>query len=401
MNLQKRMELWRQAGLLDEATFQKIAAFECERDKDKSFEGFFVRAAMMLGLLAVGLGIVAIVAANWMDIPSWAKLSAHAVLNSGFALGVFSAIKRDKARLKEGLLFLLAVGVATNIALLGQIYQTTAPLWQVLLLWLSLVTPFLSVLARARVTVELWAGLVIWFLFSIQEPLRDVLAPESLPVLPSEICDYFRVLVLMLVPFVVIGAGQAAFVKREAPLWSHVLTRNGYVVALFMAMMAFVGWSENDLHHDLWGASGGSFYDQFGVHGPAILGLLTVAALYGVMRHFRMVGERPAIAVPFMALTIGFAFLPALFAKLSLEPVKALVFMAYWASIGWVATRAKWMGLLRLSALMIALRLILVYVEVFGTLLQTGVGLITSGLLLLLLVSLTERIVKRLKKGAL
>ena len=53
-------------------------------------------------------------------------------------------------------------------------------------------------------------------------------------------------------------------------------------------------------------------------------------------------------------------------------------------------------GVLKLAIVVIALRLVVVYVEVFGSLLSTGVGLIASGVLLIALVWAAGKLIRKL-----
>jgi hypothetical protein len=53
-----------------------------------------------------------------------------------------------------------------------------------------------------------------------------------------------------------------------------------------------------------------------------------------------------------------------------------------------------------LAVVIIALRLVVVYVEVFGNLLSTGVGLIASGALLIALVWAAGKLIRKLGQSA-
>jgi len=80
--------------------------------------------------------------------------------------------------------------------------------------------------------------------------------------------------------------------------------------------------------------------------------------------------------------------------------VGAGLFMAYWAMIGWTGLRLGYRGLLNTAVVIIALRLVIVYIELFGDLLSTGVGLIASGILLIALVWGARRLIRKLGQPA-
>jgi uncharacterized membrane protein len=69
----------------------------------------------------------------------------------------------------------------------------------------------------------------------------------------------------------------------------------------------------------------------------------------------------------------------------------ALSFVALWLLIAWSAHHARDPRLLNAATAMIGMRIVAIYFEVFGTLLDTGVGLVSGGLLTLALVWLWAR----------
>mgnify|MGYP000479327546 CR=1 FL=1 len=64
---------------------------------------------------------------------------------------------------------------------------------------------------------------------------------------------------------------------------------------------------------------------------------------------------------------------------------------ALWLVVAWAAHHAGEAGLLNTATAMVGLRILAIYFEVFGTLLDTGLGLVSGGLLTLALVWLWSR----------
>ncbi|HRJ62374.1 MAG TPA: DUF2157 domain-containing protein, partial [Azospirillaceae bacterium] len=79
-----RIEQWRETGLIDAATAERLLVHEAGDEK-----GGFHGALTLIGAGAVALGVAALVAANWDLLPIWLKLGTHVALN--VALGVWAA----------------------------------------------------------------------------------------------------------------------------------------------------------------------------------------------------------------------------------------------------------------------------------------------------------------------
>ena len=133
---ERKLRAWQDAGLIDEAAVARILAFEAQHERPLG-----LWAAIGIGALAIGLGIVSVVAANWEEVPGAVRLSLHLALIAG--LGGFIALRG--ARLAgehswwlEAALFVLAVLGMAFFGHLGQVYQTSAPLYVPLTAWLVL-----------------------------------------------------------------------------------------------------------------------------------------------------------------------------------------------------------------------------------------------------------------------
>ena len=87
---------WQQAGLIDADLAQRILAWESTHRRP-----VFLWAIAGMGALAVGLGVMAIVGANWEDIPAWAKLAVDLALNVLCAAAVFIFWQRGQVWPRE------------------------------------------------------------------------------------------------------------------------------------------------------------------------------------------------------------------------------------------------------------------------------------------------------------
>jgi uncharacterized membrane protein len=333
-----------------------------------------------LGALAMVLGIAAVVASNWDAIPATLKLLAHVLLNAALAAGVLYAIRTERTTAREILLFLLAGVTVTFIALMGQIYQTGAPLWQALALWLFIASPFLFLLVRAKFTVACWI-LAFWAtLGAAAETVEHHLGPMHL-----DVAFY------TLVPFLMIAIGAWKELRARWPVWPALLVAGGYVLIACAVSSAQLAWIE-DFDHNVHVERAHLF--------PAFFAALVASGTLLSLRYTKYLEPAPRAASLFLLVSVLAGFMPLLVRHPHWPVVGAGIFMAYWALIGWTGLRLGYRGLLNAAIVIIALRLVVVYVEVFGNLLSTGVGLIASGALLIALVWVAGKLIRKLGQSA-
>jgi uncharacterized membrane protein len=371
MTLKAQLQRWRTADIIDAATAQRIQTYE------DSKPGFGFSAAMFgLGAFAIVLGVAAVVASNWDAIPAIPKLVAHATLNAALAAGAWRAAQTDRTTFREILLFLLAGLTLTFIALIGQIYQTGAPLWQALALWLLVTSPFLFLLARAKITIACWI-LSLWTaLGAAAEAVERHLGPAHL-----DVAFY------TLVPFLMIGIGEWKTLRARWPVWPWLVTVAGYALIACVVSAAQLAWID---------AFDRDFYNHREHLFPAFFVALVAASAMAALRRIKCLEANSLVANIFLLISILTGFAPLLLRHPHWPVVGAGIFMAYWALIGWSGLRLGHRGVLNLAIVVIALRLVVVYVEVFGNLLSTGVGLIVSGVLLIALVWAAGKLIRKL-----
>jgi uncharacterized membrane protein len=354
MSLDRKLDAWIAAGIIDGATADRIRAFE-----DAGERPYVLWAVVGLGLFALALGVMLIVAANWELIPAWAKLVTHWLLTAAAAGAVWRGITRQQRWLAEAALFVLAVLVLAGIALHAQVYQQTGPVWHALLLWLVLAAPALLALGRTRLTGFLLAGLLLWMFadLGINHDRNDQLAQQSLALA---------------------GPGIAVLVALLPGLGRHFadgVREVGIAAMLGGASLAHFAWADDV-------TTGDAADMALRLAGPAV----AAAAAWAAGRRWQRIPVvllLPLLAGPLVAVTLatavphGDGWAPRL--------VGALVFAAMWGWIAAAASAAGWRVLFGVAIAAIAIRIFIIYFELFGTLATTGSGLIAGGLLLIAL----------------
>lgn len=124
----RKIAEWHDAGVIDAATRDAIIAYEAAHARP-----LLLWAVWGIGALTIGLGFVSVVAANWEAIPGALRFAVHLALIAGLLALLF--LREDRLAAKspwvvEALVFITAALGLTFFGHLGQVYQTSSPLWQ-------------------------------------------------------------------------------------------------------------------------------------------------------------------------------------------------------------------------------------------------------------------------------
>lgn len=375
----RRIAHWHEAGIIDAATRDRLLAYE-----DAHARPLLLWAVWGIGALAIGLGFVSVVAANWEDIPGLVRLGVHLALIAGLVGLVF--FRED--RLAEGspwsveaLVFVTAALGLTFFGHLGQVYQTSSPLWQPLAVWLALFAPLLLLTGRSWPTALAVVGGAVWTAWEYASAMTGNGVPRN----PGTIWLAWLGAAVALPVTLALAGGWMRARSRRPDFWRRIeqlaLT---YAVALASLACAV--------------ASGGGFGDSSLLAGTPSLACGVVIALAGIA-HFAV---RPGVSGQMAAAIIteaGITIAAAEWANDRIVPA-ALLFFVLWAGIAAAALRAHWRGVFQLAVGVIAFRLIILSFELAADLLTSGFGLILSGLMILGVAWVAVRVSKRFAPDA-
>ena len=354
----RKLDIWLHAGLIDADTAQRIRDYEADRSQPLG-----LWSLIGLGTLAIGLGIVSLVAANWDEIPGLVRLAVHGLLIAAISGGIY-LLQPHRGflglYLKDVLLFILAVLGATFFGHLGQVYQTSSPLWQPMALWLLLFSPLLLLAGRGWLISLLWivallgTGLAHWGWYSQQigdPPSVYVALITSLPVLA-----------------LLVGILARDRSTRDA-FWTQV---GQFALASFVAGVSVKLIADGLTEGGLFGPDG-----RAATVSAIQLGLWSAAALL-ICRL-----DRTATGISIAAILVAAALISlGNSIAQSTEPLgNAIMFIAFWAAIGWSANHSGWRNVFQVVVAVIALRLIFLSFELASDLLSSGLGLILAGVI--------------------
>jgi uncharacterized membrane protein len=365
MNLGKRLAVWESAGVIDAEARSRIECFEEGR-----LRPVLLYALGGLGALTVGIGLISVVAANWGHIGNVAKLGVDLALGVGLGAGLYMAASRERAWPTDVLAGIYYAFVLASLALVGQIYQLGTPTYQALLVWSLATLPFMT-LVRGRLLGLVWlAGLVCTDAFCIQ---RGIGLLEHTRGAHGHLMDD-AVSAASVSTLGFLAAARIGWFVRERPhvsnAWTSVLIGALSLTAFLSCFVFYDDWAPSELLRT----------------GVVFAGLCLVGVERLLPRLFphassrARFGMRALLALFLLVLVTGTAVQHD-----SMHAVGGLLQLAMLGLAAWTTLEQGHVRAFNALTLAIAIRVLAIYFEVFGSMLDTGLGMITGGLLTLLL----------------
>ncbi len=358
MAIDARLAEWVKQGFLDEEAAAEIAAFESGRSRRTA-----IYTVGGIGAMAVGLGLMAVVASNWDAFGPRMKVLADLLVGLGLAVGTGMVLDRAKGWMSEAAIVVFALYTLASLALLGQVYQSTTPTWVALVLWALAITPLCS-LSHGRAVALLWIGACTagWSGFFADYLAGRINSPAGLNLGLVGIGG---------VPIFWAAVGLAPAVRASRPALASLAAGLGLAGIFSAGSTAPLAWYMN-------GSAEG------GAPGLMVLlaGLCGVVALAGLAQPRRP----PRKLIP-LAAVFALAWLWSALALL-MDHGDAPMFAAFqqllfWGVTGWALVQHGRTSAFYAVTALICVRLVVVYVELFGSIFDTGVALLLGGLLTL------------------
>jgi uncharacterized membrane protein len=178
--LRKEAQLWRDEGLISSSQYEQIADRYQFKNLDAVARDRFIVIVISVGSILLCLGIITFVAANWQ---AWSREVKFILLMSLFLSTTITGFytwrqpegkksQRSKRLLGEGLLFLSALILGANFALMAQMFNIDGSNSQLFLAWgigvlvmaYSLSLNSLGILAIVLMQIGYWTGLGdLWY----------------------------------------------------------------------------------------------------------------------------------------------------------------------------------------------------------------------------------------------
>jgi uncharacterized membrane protein len=365
MSLERKLARWQDAGLIDAATRARIEQFEREDRRPIA-----LYALGVLGAGTVALGVVSVIAANWDAIPGRVKLAFDLLLGMALAAATYASVTRRRAWPTEVLVTVFYGFTLASLGLVGQVYQLGTPLYQALLLWSATTLPlvllgrsrYLAALATAGIATTHAASLDALFNYITRTAGLSTAAESNLIAL----CSFVS-------PLLYVPLSRVPWLREHRPEYARTLGTLAWLAVLLGGFaLQFVWYTRID----------GADTLTWALPATALMAFSLAAALPRLYRELPRPALRALAAVLFLGwLTLA---LGTSFPRDSADFVGALLQLAWLALFAWTALQLGSVRVFNALTALIAVRVLVVYFEVFGSMLSTGLGLISGGILTLL-----------------
>lgn len=350
MNIQNKIVAWQKAGLISSKQAQALSIYESNAPKP-----YLLYIFIALGVFFIGAGIVSVVAANWDAISPICKLSADFSLLLVTAVTVLFAADRNKNLLFEGALFFFALLVLASIGLIAQIYQLQSNDLSAFLLWSFLVFPLLFFTKKP-------------FLSCLVIPIMWLSAFDSLFYLPfvqkvNELWDESPYLIWLLAWVLVYqflslgGSDKFKNIKSVLIIVITICAASMFADADAGSSLTWRGFSAIDYHNG------------------EVMALLAIPLLQ-VLLSFYLDYKGP-----------NNKFIPLIMLLLFISTLFNIYFFITFAALsvsGYYAYRYQKNKYLSLVIFLAVWRILALFSDIFESLLSSGLGLITFGLLVVI-----------------
>jgi hypothetical protein len=166
MKIETKLNRWLENNFITGEQKQKILDYEAARAAGNNWVFY---GLLILGAIAVAVGVISLIAYNWADIPAGAKLISGAVLLCALAWGYIYCGARGHNALAEVCLFVLFGLVLGYIGLTAQVFNLHSASHRGFLFWVIITTPLAFTAKRAFVPFAWTMALFIVLPFELAQ----------------------------------------------------------------------------------------------------------------------------------------------------------------------------------------------------------------------------------------
>ena len=379
--LDKYLAKWIGNGLLSAEQAEKIRAFE----DAKSSKNWAAYSFLILGATVIVIGIISLVAANWYEIPNFAKLICGFLILGSFAYAVSRSSNSDKKYFFEVALVLFVLDCLATIGLISQIYNLGGEFYEAVFTWTVITLPV--VLFSTRIFLP-----AIWAVsFLISSSLMAASSSLFLLAFGREAIGWLFLSVFT--PLLYIFLSILLPIFKKPTHFTKIFRNLGILTALIAFTMSDVWISSRVGIPELTGSKNMA-YSSVAFWFPSIILAIAVILVLNYKKLLSNIGTA-VVTILIVLHLVSFYLVMHLhlyssssFIKLHNQFSGAFlsILSLFFASI--LAGILNKRNIFQTLVTFLGLRFLIVYFQAMGGLATTGVGLIISGVIILLMVYL-------------
>lgn len=343
-------------------------------------------------ILAIIIGVLSIVAANWHALADSFKLIVHFALNGALGYGVYRFSKTDKSFTQDMVLLALFGFTLTLIALIGQTFQIKGNLANALILWMLISSPMIFFFGRTKLTYIPWMVALVTTIIAAMFEYLD------------RFDDYwflfYTYLNIVFIPLCLIVDGRYPLFRKLKPEFAELFVKTGIVSMVVIASIAANFWYldfAREFEKLADSARKVNYEQAYAFLWCIFLAAIGCLCLYLWRHKADLKDDTVKYAFVFLFVTTIFNSLPFLFLTDEANLIAICAFLGYWVFIGWIGQKLQSSAIVTLAISVLAIRIFVVYLEAFGGLMFTGFGLISGGLVMLVLIAIAKKLDRNLR----
>lgn len=353
----KKLLTWKEAGLISDAQFQSIKDYE-EEHKPKNLAAYTI---ITLGAIVICIGIISLIASNWEEIGDITKLLIDFTILMGLSYAIYLQKETKKVWLLETLIVSYFLLILASIGLISQIYNTGGEFYQACFFWCVITLP-LVLYSTGRITTHLW---LIAAIFSFTSMLLDTVDSfKEEEILLSWVYSILPLLLLVFsFPLRAAKQNNLHTFGNTTLFWSIFGFLSG---TIFFSFLGLIEYQDSKPTKDL---------VQF---------LLFVScALAGASFYFANLQHRKISILLVFGLTIYIVLFASHIFQFNSKTLDVVFFVLIWFAAGFIFHLLENTRLFEFAIVIIGLRFLVAYFQLFASLLLTAFGLIFSGVFII------------------
>jgi uncharacterized membrane protein len=352
-----KLKIWMDAGLITESQMNSILKFE----DDQQPKNRAVYSIITLGAIVICLGIISMIASNWEKLGDIFKLIADFSILSILSLTIFKFKDSNHKWIYETLLVSYFLLILASIGLISQIFHTGGKFYQATTFWCLITFP-LVLFSTGKATIHIW---FIGFFYSLTMAIN-----YNFLVFKEE--TFIIVWCFSILPTLLL----AISFPLQKSIYENLKAFGS--ASLFWSIFGF-----------LFGSIFFSFLGVFdflmveGLENYYFFLIFLSCVLMAIGEYF-IISQSKKISllmlVGFFSYTI--MYLSYLY-HFNSELLDIVLFIVIWFSAGFAFNLLEWKRLFEFAIIVIGLRFLIAYFQLFTSLILTSFGLIFSGVLII------------------